>query len=167
MLHCKRNSTRKFYKHWTKQLEHLSPPSPQIKDGNVARLGVIDFLGGRGAGWGIAAPFYSVQDCSPYEVNSKMESFLFYSRGRGYSLIYRYVPPHRVGFLRRFCLKRVHTDFAYLGLESVLLGNYVRECVNVFIVSIPVRKRNMRIRNGFEEFFCLRSYVSNDNIISA
>ena len=50
MLHCKRNSTRKFYKHWTKQLEHLSPPSPQIKDGNVARLGIFDFLGGTGGG---------------------------------------------------------------------------------------------------------------------
>ena len=25
----------------------------------------------------------------------------------------------------------------------------------------------MRIRNGFEEFFCLRSNLSNDNIISA
>ena len=32
----------------------------------------------------------------------------------------------------------------------------LRECVNVFIVSIPnelERKRNTRIRNGFEEFF--------------
>ena len=25
----------------------------------------------------------------------------------------------------------------------------------------------MRIRNGFEEYFCLRSNLSNDNIISA
>ena len=24
----------------------------------------------------------------------------------------------------------------------------------------------MRVRNGFEEFFCLRSNVNNDNIIS-
>ena len=30
---------------------------------------------------------------------------------------YRYVPPHRVGFLRRFCLKTgIH--FAHFGLES-------------------------------------------------
>ena len=29
------------------------------------------------------------------------------------------------------------------------------------------RKTNMRIRNGFEEFFCLRSSLSNDDIISA
>ena len=25
----------------------------------------------------------------------------------------------------------------------------------------------MQIRNGFEEFFCLRSNLSNDNIVSA
>ena len=38
--------------------------------------------------------------------------------------------------------------------------------MNVFIVSISneeERKRNMRIRNGFEEFFCLRSNLSNDD----
>ena len=45
--------------------------------------------------------------------------------------------------------------------------------MNVFIVSIPneytyiERKRNMRIRNAFEEFFCLRPNLSNDDIISA
>ena len=43
------------------------------------------------------------------------------------------------------------------------------ECINVFIISIPnekERKKNMRIRNGFEELFCLRSNLGNDNIIS-
>ena len=42
--------------------------------------------------------------------------------------------------------------------------------MNVFIVSIPnelERKRNMRIRNRFELFFCLRPNLSNGNIISA
>ena len=42
--------------------------------------------------------------------------------------------------------------------------------MNVFIVSIPnvkERRRNMRILNGFEYFFCLRSSLSNDDIISA
>ena len=37
-------------------------------------------------------------------------------------------------------------------------------------VSIPnryERKKNMRIRNRFEEFFRLRSNLSNDDIISA
>ena len=39
-----------------------------------------------------------------------------------------------------------------------------------FIVSIPnelERKRNMQILNGFEESFCLRSNVSNKDIIFA
>ena len=38
--------------------------------------------------------------------------------------------------------------------------------MNVFIVSIPneyERKKNIRIRNGLEEFFRLRSNLSNDN----
>ena len=46
----------------------------------------------------------------------------------------------------------------------------LRDCMNVFLVSMPIeyeRKTNMRIRNGFEEFFCLRSGLSNDDIISA
>ena len=45
----------------------------------------------------------------------------------------------------------------------------LRECMNVFIVSIPnesERKGNMRIRNGFEEFFCLHCNLSNHNMIS-
>ena len=37
---------------------------------------------------------------------------------------YRHVPPHRVGFLRRFALK-----------TSMVLGG-TTECMNVFIVSI-------------------------------
>ena len=38
--------------------------------------------------------------------------------------LYRYVPPHRVGFLRRFGLK-TGIDFAHFGLESgmVCKGN--------------------------------------------
>ena len=42
--------------------------------------------------------------------------------------------------------------------------------MNVFLVSIAnekERKRNMRIRNGFEELFCLHSNLSNDDIIHA
>ena len=50
--------------------------------------------------------------------------------------------PHasRVGFLRRF------------GLESGMVFEGTKECMNVCIVSIPnelERKRNMRILNGF------------------
>ena len=74
----------------------------------------------------------------------------------------RYVPPHRVGFLYRFGLKTgIH--FALFGLESGMVFEGTTECMNVFIVSIPnewERKRNMRIRNGFEEFFCLHSNLS-------
>ena len=63
-----------------------------------------------------------------------------------------------VGFLRRF------------GLESGMVFEGTTEGMKVFMVSIPnelERKRNMRIRNGFEYFFGLRSNLSNDNIISA
>ena len=42
------------------------PPPPQIKDKKMARFGpsrsfILDLEGG---GWGFAAPFYFVQDCS-------------------------------------------------------------------------------------------------------
>ena len=39
--------------------------------------------------------------------------------------------------------------------------------MNVFIGQMCERKRNMRILNGLEEFFCLRSNLSNNGIISA
>ena len=44
-------------------MENLDPPSPQIKDGKMARFcpsrGFILDLGG----WGFAVPFYFFQDC--------------------------------------------------------------------------------------------------------
>ena len=48
-------------------------------------------------------------------------------RGGGAPLykLYRYVPPHRVGFLRRF------------GLETGMVFKGTTEYMNVFIVSIP------------------------------
>ena len=66
---------------------------------------------------------------------------------------YRYVPPQRVGFLRRFDLK-TGIDFPHFGPESVRVwfSRELRECTKVFIVSIPneqQRERNMPIRNGF------------------
>ena len=67
-------------------------------------------------------------------------------------------PPHRVGFLCRFGLK---TGMVFEGTT----GAYER-----IFVSIPndkERKRNMRTRNIFEDLFCLRSNLSNDDIISA
>ena len=71
--------------------------------------------------------------------------------------LYRYVPCHRVGFWSRFGLK-TGIQFAHFGLESGIVfegatGAYER----ISIVSVPneeERKRNIRIRNGFEDFFC-------------
>ena len=49
-----------------------------------------------------------------------------------------YVPPQRVEALRCFGLK-TGRDFAHLGLESdSFRGNVLRECINVFIVSILI-----------------------------
>ena len=50
--------------------------------------------------------------------------------------LYRYLTPHRVGFLRRFCLK-TGINFAHFGLEWGMVLGELRECMNVFIVSIP------------------------------
>ena len=57
--------------------------------------------------------------------------------GRGTPLYkpYRYVPPYRVGFLRRSGLKTgIH--FAHFGLESNMVVEETTVCMNVFIVSI-------------------------------
>ena len=66
---------------------------------------------------------------------------------------YMYVPPQRVGFLRRFGLK-MGIGFTHFGVESgmvIFKGLYER-----IIVSIPnklERKRRMRIQNGFQGLF--------------
>ena len=57
-------------------------------------------------------------------------------RGSPLNKPYRYVPPHRVGFLRRFGLK-TGINFAQLGLESGMVFEGTTECMNVFIVLIP------------------------------
>ena len=44
---------------------------------------------------------------------------------------YRYLPPHRVGFLRRFGLK-TGTHFAHFGLESGMVFEGTTESKNVF-----------------------------------
>ena len=67
----------------------------------------------------------------------RKESLL--SRGVGTPLykLYRHVPPHWVRFLRRFGLKTgIHFTHFCLELGMVFEG-IVRECMNVFIVSIP------------------------------
>ena len=83
------------------------------------------------------------------------------------------MPPHRVGILRRFGLKTgIH--FAHFSLESQGIGygfrgNYGSVWTYLsfqFQMSKKEREIYMRIRNGFEEFICLHSNLSNDNIIS-
>ena len=57
--------------------------------------------------------------------------------GEGTSLYkpYRYVPPHWVGFLRRFGLKTgIH--FAHFDLESGMVFEETTEWMNLFIVAI-------------------------------
>ena len=46
------------------------------------------------------------------------------------------MPAHRVGVFRRFGLKK-GIDFAHFGLQSDMVSGELRECMNVFIVSIP------------------------------
>ena len=58
---------------------------------------------------------------------------------------YRYVPPQRVGFLRRFDLK-MGTDFAHFGLESgmVFKGTTgVYECIYVFQSHMSKKEREI------------------------
>ena len=60
----------------------------------------------------------------------------FATRGGGTPLykLYRYVPNHRVGFLRRFGLETV-IHLVHFGLESGMVFEGTTECMNVFIVS--------------------------------
>ena len=46
------------------------------------------------------------------------------------------MPPHRVGFLRRFGLKR-SLHVAHFGLESGMVFEGTTDCMNVFIALIP------------------------------
>ena len=76
--------------------------------------------------------------------------------------LYTYVPPHRVGFLRRFGLKTgIH--FAHFGLESGMVfegTTGVYERVYRFNSKGSKKEReNRRIRNGFEEFFLVCALI--------
>ena len=65
------------------------------------------------------------------------------------------MPPQRVGVWGLFGLKTgIH--FAHFGLESGMVfegSTGVYERIYVFNSKSIERKRNMQIRNGFEEFF--------------
>ena len=49
---------------------------------------------------------------------------------------YSYVPPQRIGLLRRFNLKTC-IDFGHFDLESVMVFEETTRCMHVFIVAIP------------------------------
>ena len=61
-------------------------------------------------------------------------------------------------------------SFTHFSRNRIWFLRELQECMNVFSFHFQMgveRTRNMRIRNGFEEFFCLPSNLSNYNIISA
>ena len=77
--------------------------------------------------------------------------------------LYRYVPPRRVGFLRRFDL-RTSIHFSHFGLESGMVfegTTGVNERIYRFKFQMikkgggggGEKEKLMRIRNGLEEFF--------------
>ena len=59
-----------------------------------------------------------------------------YPGGTPFYKPYRYVPPQRVGFLRRFGLK-TGIDFAHFGLESGMVFEGITEFMNESVLSIP------------------------------
>ena len=80
------------------------------------------------------------------------------------------MPPHRVGFLRRFGLK-TGTLLAQFGLESGMVFEGTTECMNVsvsFQFQIGKKEREIcEFEMDLNNSFCLRSNLCNDNIVSA
>ena len=69
--------------------------------------------------------------------------------------------------LRRFGLERVQS-LPILAWNRVWFSREVREFINVLVVSIPADETGRKwICNGFKKYFCWRSYLSDDDIISA
>ena len=101
------------------------------------------------------------------ETKSKKNNLLSTLKGKVLPYISYIGICHPIGY--GFCVVLV---WKWVYTLPILVWNWVwflrelRECMNVFIVSTPnewERKRNMRIWNGLEELFCLRSNLSNDN----
>ena len=63
-----------------------------------------------------------------------------------------YVPPHRVGFLRRFGLE-TDIHFAEFGLESGIFFEGTTECMNVYIVSIPNEQKEIKKKYPNSKWF--------------
>ena len=90
---------------------------------------------------------------------------LFHKAGGTYLYkSYSYAPPQRVGILRRFGLK-TGIGLPILVWSRVWLSRELRECMKVFIVSIPNEYpgKRERIGNGIlrNRFVCC-SNLSND-----
>ena len=82
--------------------------------------------------------------------------------------LYRYVPPHRVGFLLRFGLKTL--SLFRSGIGYGFRGNYGKVWTYLsfqFRMSKKEREICEFDWNGLDEFVCLRSNLSDDNKISA
>ena len=56
--------------------------------------------------------------------------------GEGLYKLYRYLPPQRVWFLSRFGLK-TGIEFVHFGLDRVWFSRELRECINLFFISVP------------------------------
>ena len=82
---------------------------------------------------------------------------------------YRYVPPQREGFLRRFDLKMC-TDVAHFCLESGMIFKGTTEVYEriYFFNSKRVRKKGKYANSKWilESLFCCCSNLNNDDIIS-
>ena len=57
--------------------------------------------------------------------------------------LYRYVPPRRVAFLRRFGLK-MSIHFANFGLESGMVFEELRQCMNVLSFQFKMSKKELK-----------------------
>ena len=99
--------------------------------------------------------------------------FLSFSRGGGgaplYKL-YKHVPPHQVGFLRRFGLKTGNHTLCpfWSGVGCGFWGNYGSVWTSLYRFNSKwVRKKEKYTNwNRIWRIFFLRSNLSNDNIIS-
>ena len=72
-------------------------------------------------------------------LGGKIYSFKPLPGGSPLYKLYRYVPPHRTSgrILRRFGLKKGIPFLAQFSLESGMVFEGLRECMNVFNASIP------------------------------
>ena len=96
---------------------------------------------------------------------------VFLTGGTPLYKLYRCVPPHRVGFLRRLGLK-TGMHFAHFGLDRIGYG-FWGNCGSIwtywsFQFQMSKKEREIwEFEMDLKNFFCVRSNLSNDNKISA